>query len=275
LTAKALPAATTQQNPLNPSRAYRTVPALADADKLAVALTDGFKHTVDGKAGHAWTGIGDDEVKRVTLDRVKEQAVLTLKGAGYQELWLDLKGARISYATSPTDLSMLYVRDFEYRKPVSKWRSLFNNPIAEGELVRIPSLDAVGIVKERIEEGGLLGSATKFRVETEIGGQKKSVIIPSRGVKRLNPNKPFAVTEDDLTNALFNDSRLDARGSGTKAEARLQAKAMIEAPARRRNPARERKPCPSCGQRITIPHTAVELMCPHCDARLGVTGGRR
>jgi len=44
---------------------------------------------------------------------------------------------------------------------------------------------------------------------------------------------------------------------------------------KQRNPVRERKACPDCGQRITVPHTAVELVCPHCDARLGVVGGRR
>ena len=40
---------------------------------------------------------------------------------------------------------------------------------------------------------------------------------------------PFSVTEHDLTDALFNNISLHSTGSGSKAEARAQARAMLAA----------------------------------------------
>jgi hypothetical protein len=41
------------------------------------------------------------------------------------------------------------------------------------------------------------------------------------------PPAPFAVSEQGLTDALFHDAPLGAYGSGTKAEARAQARVML------------------------------------------------
>ena len=38
---------------------------------------------------------------------------------------------------------------------------------------------------------------------------------------------PFVVSEDDLTDALFNSAALASSGAGTKAEARTQARVML------------------------------------------------
>ena len=40
---------------------------------------------------------------------------------------------------------------------------------------------------------------------------------------------PFTMTEDDLTNALFHNVALRSTGSGTKADARAQARVMLAA----------------------------------------------
>lgn len=49
----------------------------------------------------------------------------------------------------------------------------------------------------------------------------------ARPIAYMNGASPFVVTEDALTDALFNRSTLESQGTGSKAEARLQAKTML------------------------------------------------
>lgn len=92
---------------------------------------------------------------------------------------------------------------------------LRRNPIAEGELVKVPTLDTTGTVKEIIKSDGLFGGSKKYRIEFATPTGPKLAILPAHAIKRLNPVSDGA------------DAGADAR------------------------PVSE--PCPTCGYAVRVP----------------------